>query len=78
MSSAPESANVWLVIRKAAYWIEQHALRSVTSTGLGLTDFAVLKVLLFTGPLPVNVIDFAVSSAVVTDCGLAVGAVFGE
>jgi len=56
MSSAPESANVWLVIRKAAYWIEQHALRSVTSTGLGLTDFAVLKVLLFTGPLPVNVI----------------------
>lgn len=56
MSNAPESANVWLVIRKAAYWIEQHALRSVTSTGLGLTDFAVLKVLLFTGPLPVNVI----------------------
>jgi len=56
MSSTPESANVWLVIRKAAYWIEQHALRSVTSTGLGLTDFAVLKALLFTGPLPVNVI----------------------
>jgi len=56
MATAEESANVWLVIRKAAYWIEQHALRSVTSTGLGLTDFAVLKALLFTGPLPVNVI----------------------
>ena len=56
MSSTLESANVWLVIRKAAYWIELHALRSIASTGLGLTDFAVLKALLFTGPLPVNVI----------------------
>jgi len=52
----PASADVWLVIRKAAYWLERHALDSVAATGLALSDFAVLKVLLFSGPLPVNVI----------------------
>ena len=55
-ASIPQSADVWLVIRKASYWVQQHALDSVAATGLGLTDFAVLKALLFTGPLPVNVI----------------------
>jgi len=54
--SIPQSADVWLVMRKASYWVQQHALDSVAATGLGLTDFAVLKALLFTGPLPVNVI----------------------
>jgi MarR family 2-MHQ and catechol resistance regulon transcriptional repressor len=52
----PANADVWLVIRKAAYWLERHALDSVAATGLALSDFAVLKVLLFSGPLPVNVI----------------------
>lgn len=55
-SRIPQSADVWLVLRKAAYWVEQHAFDSVAATGLGLSDFAVLKALLFTGPLPVNVI----------------------
>src|SRR5438132_11180032 len=55
-ASIPQSADVWLVMRKASYWVQQHALDSVAATGLGLTDFAVLKALLFTGPLPVNVI----------------------
>jgi MarR family 2-MHQ and catechol resistance regulon transcriptional repressor len=52
----PQSADVWLVIRKASYWVQQHAQESVAATGLGLTDFAVLKALLYTGPLPVNTI----------------------
>jgi MarR family 2-MHQ and catechol resistance regulon transcriptional repressor len=56
LGTIPRRADVWLVIRKAAYWIHQHAQDSVAATRLGLTDFAVLKVLLFTGPLPVNVI----------------------
>jgi MarR family 2-MHQ and catechol resistance regulon transcriptional repressor len=51
-----ESADVWLVIRKASYWVHEHARDSVAATGLGVTDFAVLKALLFTGPLPINVI----------------------
>lgn len=56
LEDIPKSADVWLVVRKASYWIEQHAFDSVAATGLGLTDFAVLKALLFTGPLPINVI----------------------
>jgi MarR family transcriptional regulator, 2-MHQ and catechol-resistance regulon repressor len=56
LGTIPRTADVWLVIRKAAYWIHQHAQDSVAATHLGLTDFAVLKVLLFTGPLPINVI----------------------
>lgn len=56
MRDVPRTADVWLVIRKAAHWIELHGIRSVASTGLGLTDFAVLKSLLYRGPMPVNVI----------------------
>jgi MarR family 2-MHQ and catechol resistance regulon transcriptional repressor len=56
LPAVPKSADVWLVIRKAAHWIQQHGIRSVETTGLGLTDFAVLKALFYTGPLPVNVI----------------------
>jgi MarR family 2-MHQ and catechol resistance regulon transcriptional repressor len=54
--SAPQGADTWLVIRKAFHWLERHGLDSVAATGLGLGDFAVLKLLLFAGPLPVNVI----------------------
>jgi len=53
---APQGADSWLVIRKAFHWLERHGLDSVAATGLGLGDFAVLKLLLFAGPLPVNVI----------------------
>src|SRR5271166_6452453 len=53
---APKGADSWLVIRKAFHWLERHGLDSVAATGLGLGDFAVLKLLLFSGPLPVNVI----------------------
>lgn len=52
-----ESAiHVWVVLWKAAQAVEQNATRSVAALGLGLSDFAVLEVLLHKGPQPVNVI----------------------
>lgn len=48
--------HVWLVLWKAARAIEQNAISSVSALGLGLSDFAVLEVLLHKGPQPVNVI----------------------
>jgi MarR family 2-MHQ and catechol resistance regulon transcriptional repressor len=53
----PESAtHVWLILWKAARAVEQNALRSVSALGLGLSDFAVLELLLHKGPQPVNLI----------------------
>lgn len=46
--------HVWLILWKAAHAIEQNALSSVSALGLGLSDFAVLEVLLHKGPQPVN------------------------
>src|SRR5437879_2338438 len=54
--SREAATRVWLVLWKAAHAIEQNAIRSVSSLGLGLSDFAVLEVLLHKGPQPVNVI----------------------
>ncbi|HLG97002.1 MAG TPA: MarR family transcriptional regulator [Bryobacteraceae bacterium] len=48
--------RVWLVLWKAARAVEQNAIRSVSRLGLGLSDFAVLELLLHKGPQPVNVI----------------------
>jgi MarR family 2-MHQ and catechol resistance regulon transcriptional repressor len=48
--------HVWLVLWKAARAVEQNAISSVSGLGLGLSDFAVLEVLLHKGPQPVNVI----------------------
>lgn len=50
------ATRVWLVLWKAAHAIEQNAARSVSGMGLGLSEFAVLEVLLHKGPQPVNVI----------------------
>lgn len=36
--------------------MEPNAIRNVSRLGLGLSDFAVLEILLHKGPLPVNVI----------------------
>jgi MarR family 2-MHQ and catechol resistance regulon transcriptional repressor len=54
--SGEAATHVWWVLRKAAHAIEQNAVRSVSALGLGLSEFAVLEVLLHKGPLPVNVI----------------------
>jgi MarR family 2-MHQ and catechol resistance regulon transcriptional repressor len=50
--------HVWLVLMKTFHALEAVAKRSlhVSRTGLGLSDFGVLEVLLHKGPLPVNTI----------------------
>jgi MarR family 2-MHQ and catechol resistance regulon transcriptional repressor len=50
------ATRVWFILWKAAHAIEQNAIRSVSALGLGLSEFAVLEVLLHKGPHPVNVI----------------------
>jgi MarR family transcriptional regulator, 2-MHQ and catechol-resistance regulon repressor len=49
-------AGIWPVLRRASHWVERHALQSLSSLDIGLSDFAVLNTLLHRGPLPVNVI----------------------
>ena len=58
LDSNPDASgtHVWLVLWKAARAFEQNAISSVAGLGLGLSDFAVLEVLLHKGPQPVNVI----------------------
>lgn len=52
--SREPAVRVWLILWKAAHVIEKNALHSISALGLGLSDFAVLEVLLHKGPLPVN------------------------
>jgi MarR family transcriptional regulator, 2-MHQ and catechol-resistance regulon repressor len=54
--SREAATRVWIVLWKAAHAIEQNAVQSVSALGLGLSDFAVLEVLLHKGPQPVNII----------------------
>jgi len=54
--SETSAIHVWLVLWRAARAIEQNAINSVLGLGLGLSEFAVLEVLLHKGPQPVNVI----------------------
>ncbi len=48
--------HVWLVMMKAMRALTRYATAGIEETGLGLSDFAVLEVLLHKGPLPVNTI----------------------
>src|ERR1700750_3152114 len=48
--------HVWLVMMKAMRALMKYATAGIEETGLGLSDFAVLEVLLNKGPLPVNTI----------------------
>ncbi len=50
------ATHVWLVLWKASRAMEQNAISSIAGSGLGLSDFAVLEVLLHKGPQPVNAI----------------------
>src|SRR5580704_12343016 len=52
----PKSDHVWLVMMKAMRALTRYAAAGIEDTGLGLSDFAVLEVLLHKGPLPVNTI----------------------
>jgi MarR family 2-MHQ and catechol resistance regulon transcriptional repressor len=48
--------HAWLVMMKATRALTRYAAVDIEETGLGLSDFAVLEVLLHKGPLPVNTI----------------------
>ena len=48
--------HVWLVMMKAMRALTRYAAADIEGTGLGLSDFGVLEVLLHKGPLPVNTI----------------------
>ena len=48
--------HVWLVLWKAYDTLSRRARANIAGLGLGLSDFAVLEVLLHKGPLPVNTI----------------------
>src|SRR6516165_12603722 len=54
--SEESATRVYLVLWRATRAIEENAARSVSTLGLGHSDFAVLEVLLHRGPQPVNVI----------------------
>ncbi|MDE3199037.1 MAG: MarR family transcriptional regulator [Acidobacteriota bacterium] len=51
---SPAATHVWLVLYRAARAVERNALASIAALGLGLSDFAVLELLLHKGPMPVN------------------------
>ena len=48
--------HAWLVMMKAMRALTRYAAAGIAETGLGLSDFGVLEVLLNKGPLPVNTI----------------------
>jgi MarR family transcriptional regulator, 2-MHQ and catechol-resistance regulon repressor len=48
--------HVWLVMMKAMRALTRYAAAGIAETGLGLSDFGVLEILLHKGPLPVNTI----------------------
>ena len=48
--------HVWLVMMKAMRALTRYAAAGIEETGLGLSDFGVLEVLLHKGPLSVNTI----------------------
>src|ERR1700733_15257329 len=52
----PRTDHVWLVMMKAMRALTRYAAADIEETGLGLSDFSVLEVLLHKGPLPVNTI----------------------
>src|SRR5258707_8328842 len=48
--------HAWLVMMKAMRALTRYAAAGIQETGLGLSDFGVLEVLLNKGPLPVNTV----------------------
>jgi MarR family transcriptional regulator, 2-MHQ and catechol-resistance regulon repressor len=53
-ASKSSGVHLWLVLMKAHRALSRHAARSIEHSGLGLSDFAVLEVLLNKGPQKVN------------------------
>jgi MarR family transcriptional regulator, 2-MHQ and catechol-resistance regulon repressor len=48
--------HLWLILMKAYRVLAQVDARSIAASGLGMSDFAVLEILLHKGSLPVNTI----------------------
>jgi MarR family 2-MHQ and catechol resistance regulon transcriptional repressor len=48
--------HAWLIMMKAMRALTRYAAAGIEETGLGLSDFGVLEILLHKGPLPVNTI----------------------
>ncbi len=48
--------RLWLILWKVYDTLRQHAHQHIRSLGIGLSDFAVLELLLHKGPAPVNAI----------------------
>jgi MarR family transcriptional regulator, 2-MHQ and catechol-resistance regulon repressor len=48
--------HLWLILMKAHRALSQVDAQSIAASKLGLSDFAVLEILLHKGPLPVNII----------------------
>jgi MarR family transcriptional regulator, 2-MHQ and catechol-resistance regulon repressor len=57
-ASPPDTSgsHLWLILMKAYRVLAQVDAQSIAASGLGLSDFAVLEILLHKGPLPVNTI----------------------
>jgi MarR family 2-MHQ and catechol resistance regulon transcriptional repressor len=53
-ASKNSGIHLWLVLMKAHRALQRHAMQSIEPSGLGLSDFAVLEVLLNKGPQKVN------------------------
>jgi MarR family 2-MHQ and catechol resistance regulon transcriptional repressor len=53
-NSKSSGVHLWLVLMKAHRAVLRHATRSIEPSGLGISDFAVLEVLLNKGPQKVN------------------------
>jgi MarR family 2-MHQ and catechol resistance regulon transcriptional repressor len=51
-----ETDHAWLGMMKAMRTLTRYAAAGIEETGLGLSDFGVLEILLHKGPLPVNTI----------------------
>lgn len=51
---AQRTDHVWLVMLKAMRALTKYATADIAETGLGLSDFGVLELLLHKGPMPVN------------------------
>src|ERR1700758_5455170 len=54
--SDASATHVWVVLWRATHAVERNAIDSVSRLGLGLSEFAVLEILLHKGPQPVNTI----------------------
>jgi MarR family transcriptional regulator, 2-MHQ and catechol-resistance regulon repressor len=52
----PKAIHTWLIMLKASQAVARYALSPILAKGLGDSDFRVLDVLLYKGPMPVNAI----------------------